>query len=361
MRLIATFTDRQEAATLAGFLNQNGIETTCEAQDGQVQVWIVEEEQLGEAGAVLEQFRANPKDPRFRTTSPTPRSQSPGRSGRRAQAKMGPATLILLIVCGLVFLLTGFTGLRQLPPYLQPFYGLDSPLAAKMLYDFPRHFEIEQQIVNQLNGAQLQLETPPPSVAPLIAEMNATPYWVGAYDEFLFRYNNPAHRWGPTAPLFEKIRVGEVWRLVTPIFLHANLLHIFFNMIWLVIVGSQVERRLGIGRYLLLTLIGAIIPNTAQYLMGGPFFLGYSGVITALVGYVWARQSRAPWEGYLLARATLIFVGLYVLGLFVLQLIAFIFALAGAPWALATGMANTAHLVGAATGYLLGRWNRFAR
>jgi hypothetical protein len=65
----------------------------------------------------------------------------------------------------------------------------------------------------------------------------------------------------------------------------------------------------------------------------------------------------APWEGYLLARATLWFVGVYVVGLFLLQLTAFIVALTGTSWLLATGMANTAHLTGAAVGYLIGRKN----
>ena len=43
---------------------------------------------------------------------------------------------------------------------------------------------------------------------------------------------------------------GDWWRLITSAFLHANLLHIAFNMYFLWFVGSAVETALGRGRFL---------------------------------------------------------------------------------------------------------------
>ena len=40
-----------------------------------------------------------------------------------------------------------------------------------------------------------------------------------------------------------QILEGQIWRLITPIFLHFSFFHIFFNMWWLYDLGSQLEKK----------------------------------------------------------------------------------------------------------------------
>src|SRR5258706_10777928 len=94
----------------------------------------------------------------------------------------------------------------------------------------------------------------------------------------------------PGTPPFSDVLHGEVWRLVTPIFLHFGILHIFFNMWWLLDIGSAIETRIGELRYAALVFFTAVVSNVAQYAWtGDPFFGGMSGVLYALFAYAWVR------------------------------------------------------------------------
>ncbi|MEG0324756.1 MAG: rhomboid family intramembrane serine protease [Raoultibacter sp.] len=65
------------------------------------------------------------------------------------------------------------------------------------------------------------------------------------------------------APLIQS--VGDVYRFVTPMFLHVDLMHLGFNMVALFSVGEVLERVLGKGNYLLLYFIGGITGNALSY------------------------------------------------------------------------------------------------
>jgi len=100
-----------------------------------------------------------------------------------------------------------------------------------------------------------------------------------------------------TGDSLKEIKAGEVWRLVTPIFLHFGLLHILFNMFWLYDLGTMIERRIGSLRYALMILLIAIPSNYAQFAMTGPAFGGMSGVVFGLFGYAWVRGRLEPTSG----------------------------------------------------------------
>jgi rhomboid protease GluP len=79
------------------------------------------------------------------------------------------------------------------------------------------------------------------------------------------------------------IRAGELWRLVTPVFLHASILHIAFNMYALFIFGRGLEARYGHGRFLLLYFLSGYAGNVMSFLLTVNPSLGASTAIFGLI------------------------------------------------------------------------------
>jgi membrane associated rhomboid family serine protease len=105
--------------------------------------------------------------------------------------------------------------------------------------------------------------------------------------------------------LLDKFAVakGEYWRLWTVTLLHADLLHLFFNMYALWLAGPIVERWYGSVRFLGFYLACAAAGSTASFVFGGDApAVGASGAIFGLFGVLLSagrlhhpvdRQSRA--------------------------------------------------------------------
>ena len=95
---------------------------------------------------------------------------------------------------------------------------------------------------------------------------------------------------------FELIGVaeGEYYRLITAAFLHANLIHILFNMFALAQLGPTLEQALGRARFLALYLLSALGGSVLSYWLSSPGQLGVgaSGAIFGLFGayYVVVRR-----------------------------------------------------------------------
>jgi len=155
---------------------------------------------------------------------------------------------------------------------------------------------------------------------------------------FITRYDvvGPYLQWSRGLP---EILHGQVWRLVTPIFIHMGFLHILFNMLWLKDLGTVLERHLGNLYYLALILVIAVVSNLGQYFLAGPSFGGMSGVVYGLLGYVWIRDRFDPNSGLSLNQS-------------VVSMMLFWFVLC---WTGIIGhVANWAHTFGLASGMLLG-------
>ncbi|HEX6822569.1 MAG TPA: rhomboid family intramembrane serine protease [Candidatus Sulfotelmatobacter sp.] len=87
------------------------------------------------------------------------------------------------------------------------------------------------------------------------------------------------------------IRRGEFWRLITSNFLHGNILHLAFNIYWLWVFGTLVERVYGHLRTTALIALFALGSSFFQFAfsLGG---IGLSGVGYGLFGLLWVLSRR---------------------------------------------------------------------
>lgn len=249
MRRIGDSMTKSEAERLGGFLASRGIE--CEIrEDGDVTLWVLDEDRLDEAESIHHDFRRDPKSAAFDAkplAAPAPTAAKPDRARVvdvrsevfGAGAIQGiPATMTLILLSLVATLLIHTDATKHLGNYL---------------------FISEQ------------------------------------YEE-----------------RFAEVLSGQVWRMFTPIFMHGGVLHFIFNMMWLNQLGGAVERTEGSRFFLALTLVTAALINTAEYFVSGPAFLGMSGVVYMLFGYVWMMSRYQPGTRYSIPQQTVTIMMLWL-------------------------------------------------
>src|SRR5215472_11131092 len=95
------------------------------------------------------------------------------------------------------------------------------------------------------------------------------------------------------SPLFEnaEIRRGQLWRLVTSVLPHLDILHLAFNLYWLWVLGTTIERVYGHLRTALLILLFAIGSSSFDFAFaqGG---VGLSGVGYGLFGLLYVLSQH---------------------------------------------------------------------
>lgn len=143
------------------------------------------------------------------------------------------------------------------------------------------------------------------------------------------------------------VAAGEWWRIFTPIFLHAGLTHILFNMWALWVLGPQIENGVGAGPYLGAFLASAGMGGAFLFVLGDPaaVAVGASGAIFGLFGIwvSWAVRRRNTLQGRMLLRQ-----------------IGFLLLLNAALPLLFPQIAWQAHLGGLVAGFVIGElWSRF--
>jgi rhomboid protease GluP len=136
------------------------------------------------------------------------------------------------------------------------------------------------------------------------------------------------------------IEAGQYWRLITPVLLHASLVHIGFNMYALFAIGPSLESYYGHKRFLALYLLTGFGGNLLSFLLSSGISVGASTAIFGLVAAegVFIYQNRkifGPQARAMLSNVVMVVIINLVLGL-------------------SPGIDNWGHLGGLITGLLFG-------
>ena len=285
MRQIGSISDPTHAQVFVDYLVIQGIPAQAESDEGGWSIWVRDENDVETARSNLAEFKVNPYDLRYADVAREAKKLRDAEISRRRKAAkrtvdmrnqwsrpMSRRAPMVMTLIGLSILLGLLSGLGELR---------------------------DGQIMRTLGFADIVTYL-------------------------------------KTGDGLQQIREGQIWRLVTPIFLHGGALHLIFNMYWLYILGTQVEVLKGTVRFGLIVLAIAVISNLAQFFIGkSPNFFGMSGVVYGILGYIWIKQQYEPAAGFQLQSFTFFF-------LIIFMVIGFL--------GLIGGIANWAHLGGLLTG-----------
>lgn len=120
---------------------------------------------------------------------------------------------------------------------------------------------------------------------------------------FLLMYDADGELFYALANDYEAVQLGQIYRLFTSMFLHADLLHIASNMYALYILGPQVERYYGKTKFLIIYLLSGLLGSvfSCAFMSSNTISMGASGAIFGLLGSIayFTYYYRATLQGLL--------------------------------------------------------------
>lgn len=264
MRLIGHLAAEASAKRFGDFLFAQGIENHVEHEQADAWgIWIAEEDNLQAAADLLADFQKHPSDPKFAAAARRA-------AGLRAEKEKADAAYRKKV-------LERRNLFRPLTGYGFGPFTLALIIISVGVFLLSR-FGMDHSRVSALFITNYSLA-----------------------DDYI--------QWDSGLP---EILHGQIWRLFTPIFIHFNILHIFFNMLWLRDLGSMIEARQSSWYLGLFVLVVGAGSNLAQFYIGhSPMFGGMSGVVYGLLGYVWLRGKFDPASGLFLHPTTVMMMAIW--------------------------------------------------
>jgi GlpG protein len=91
-----------------------------------------------------------------------------------------------------------------------------------------------------------------------------------------------------------RIWEGTWWGTMSSTLVHINVLHAFFNLYWLWLLGRLMEDEIGSWRFLAFYLGASIVSSTSQLAFSDVSGHGASGVVYAIFGFMWRTRVAYP-------------------------------------------------------------------
>ena len=290
MRTIGSLDTQNSAETFALALKAHEIENEISPEEnGTYSIWILEDEKMQEATELLKRFNADPDAPEF---SEAVRRGSKRLAEEKKKTKKRNTSVVTMERLQ-------YEKTLGKVPRVSVFLVVVSGIVALL-----SHLGKNQHFLNLLYIQSVDLQNP------------------------------------LTMSALTDVMHGQVWRLVTPIFIHFGILHLAFDCYWTLILGREIERRLGSWHLGSLVFVVAVISNLGQFWWAhSPLFGGLSGVAYGLFGFLWMKSKFDSSNDWFMPPATVTIMLLWL-----------VLCMTGVIGAIA----NAAHLIGLIIGVVWG-------
>lgn len=264
MRQIGSLADEKLAQRFEDYLLARGVRSRVDQHGEDFEIWIIEEDQVDQAREELARFQAEPDADHYREAA-----SAASAVRKQKEKEIQKAT-------------RRFVDMRQ---------RWEQPFARRCPVTF-------MLIVISLFVTMTQYSSfEDPSMSGWLRSMGNENALASKLAFTAWADYSQLPRADGIAALRITLESGQIWRLITPIFMHNSFMHILFNMMWLYTLGAMIEFRRGSLKTLGMIVLIAVGSNLAQCVFSGPLFGGMSGVDYGLFGYVWMRSRYAPEDG----------------------------------------------------------------
>lgn len=333
MRRIGTLDNSLLARRFIGYLHTLSIDAFTDLVDddqpeGDWNLWVRDESETERSRQVFEEFRESPEAAKFQVEpAPTP----PARSDSGAKSELGRGTLV---------------SARQEAGQRRT--GNTEPVDLGESVD---HVAKQTQIPITIGIIAISV------VLSLATNFNKPRAVRGGNEPSIeqkinekFEFITEEDYRASGGDFYASVRGGQVWRFITPMFLHGDEYHLAFNMLWLFFLGSAIEKLHGSIFFVVLVLVTQLggmalqvgMPDYSwvpEALAANPRVIGASGAVYGLFAFLWIRP---------------LVQGSYPIRLVPMNIVIMLVWLVVCMTPLIPNVANGAHLGGLLAGMVMG-------